>query len=62
MRETCQQLLRNDALRRALTELEKSYMVELVTSAPEETTLREQMYHKINAGRELLLMVENYGR
>lgn len=62
MREICQQLLRNDALKTALTELEKSYMVEFVTSSAEEGPLREAMYHKINAGRELLQMVENYGR
>lgn len=62
MREQCQQLLRNEALKNVLTELQNSYMVEIVTSAPDEGTTREALYHKINAGRELLQMVENYGR
>lgn len=62
MRETCQQLLRNEALKTVLTELTNSYMVEIITSLPEETIQREALYHKINAGKELLQMVENYGR
>jgi hypothetical protein len=62
MQELCQQLLRNDALKTVLTELEKAYMVEFITSGPEDASIREAMYHKINAGRELQQMVENYGR
>jgi hypothetical protein len=37
-------------------------MVEIITSLPEEAIQREALYHKINAGKELLQMVENYGR
>jgi len=62
MREACQQLLRNDALKLVLTELNNSYIVQTVTSQPDEAALREALYHKINAGSDLLQMVENYAR
>lgn len=62
MRENCQQLLRNDALKSVLTELQNSYMLQIVGSASEESAEREALYYKINAGRDLLQMVENYGR
>jgi hypothetical protein len=62
MRELCQQLLRNDALKQVLTDLHKSYMMQLISSQPDAGAEREALYHKINAGEALLQMVENYGR
>jgi len=62
MKSLCQQLLRNNALKIVLTELQNSYMSEIRTSSPEDTVLREAAYHKSRAADELLQMVENYGR
>lgn len=52
----------NDDLKTVLTELQNSYMVELLTSEPEDAAQREALYNKSRAASELLQLVENYGR
>lgn len=61
MHPAAKQLLNNNALQTVLTELENEYISQLVATEPGENALRENLYLKINAGKELLQWVKNYG-